>query len=43
MRFDVVLSFDIDRREALETLYSEVCAAYPGYEVSIVPDIDASD
>ena len=43
MRFDVVISFDIDRKEALRTLYSEVQAMYPDYELAIVPDVDVTD
>ncbi|MBR6289874.1 MAG: cation transporter [Clostridia bacterium] len=43
IRFDVVLSFDVDRNEALKTLYGEVCAMYPDYEVMIVPDVDVAD
>lgn len=43
IRFDVVVSFDADRKEALETLYSEVTALYPEYEVLIVPDVDIAD
>ena len=43
VRFDVVVSFDVDRKEALETLYGEVCAAYPDYEITIVPDVDVAD
>ena len=43
LRFDVVMSFDVDRKEALETLYSEVTALYPEYEVLIVPDVDVAD
>ena len=41
MRFDVVLSFDIDRAEAVETLTKEVQELYPDYSLQIVPDIDA--
>ena len=37
------MSFDVDRKEALETLYSEVTALYPEYEVLIVPDVDVAD
>lgn len=40
-RFDVVLSFDVDRGEALATLTGEVQALYPDYHFMIVPDIDA--
>ena len=43
MRFDVVLSFDVDRKEALETLQREVRALYPDYNAIIVPDVDVTD
>lgn len=43
IRFDVVVSFDIDKKDALQTLYAEVSALYPGYEVLIVPDTDVTD
>ncbi len=43
LRFDVVMSFDVDRKEALETLYGEVSALYPAYTALIVPDVDVSD
>jgi hypothetical protein len=43
IRFDVVLSFDIDRKEALETLHGEVAPMYPEYEVFITPDVDMTD
>ena len=43
IRFDVVISFDADRKEATETLYGEVAAAYPDYEAIIVPDVDIAD
>ena len=41
MRFDVVVSFDVDRTEAMQTLTEEVQALYPDYSLQIVPDIDA--
>ena len=40
MRFDVVISFDIERKEALETLTKEIRALYPDYSLLIIPDID---
>ena len=40
LRFDVVMSFDVDRKEALETLYQEIRGLYPDYEILIVPDVD---
>ena len=43
MRFDVVLSFDIDPREGLSILYEEIQKAYPDYSIQIVPDVDISD
>lgn len=43
MRFDVVMSFDIDPKEGLATLYREVAEQYPEYTLAIVPDVDVSD
>ena len=43
LRFDVVLSFDVERKEALTILYGEISALYPGYEILIVPDVDIAD
>ena len=43
VRFDVVVSFEVDRKEALETLYGEIKALYPDYDVLIVPDVDMAD
>ena len=43
LRFDVVLSFDIDKKEAVETLFGEISAMYPDYELLIIPDVDVSD
>ena len=43
IRFDVVLSFDIDRKEALEILTREVHTLYPDYTFQIIPDTDISD
>ncbi len=43
IRFDVVVSFDIDRNEAMGTLHGEISALYPEYDVLIVPDTDVTD
>ena len=43
MRFDAVMSFDIDPQEGLRILCEEIRAAYPDYEVQITPDLDISD
>jgi len=43
IRFDVVLSFDIGQKEALDVLYAEIREIYPDYEIQIVPDVDISD
>lgn len=40
IRFDVVLSFAIEREEALEMIKEEVEGLYPAYKVQIVPDLD---
>ncbi|MBE6726501.1 MAG: cation transporter [Ruminococcaceae bacterium] len=42
MTFDVVLSFDIVPKEALNILYAEIGKAYPGYTLRIAPDVDVS-
>ena len=41
MRFDVVVSFDIEREQAIAELTEEVKALYPDYTLQIIPDIDA--
>ncbi len=43
VRFDVVLSFDVDRSMAVKTLTEEISGLYPDYEVAIVPDVDVAD
>lgn len=41
MRFDVVISFDIESAEAVRILTEDVKALCPDYTALIVPDIDA--
>lgn len=43
LRFDVVISFDVGRKEAIETLWGEIHALYPDYDLLIVPDVDVAD
>ena len=43
LRFDVVVSFDIQPREAVKILCEEITAQYPDYTVHITPDIDLTD
>ncbi|MBR3641708.1 MAG: cation transporter [Oscillibacter sp.] len=43
MRFDVVVSFDVNPREAVGTLTQEIAEKYPDYTVQIVPDVDITD
>ena len=43
MRFDVVMSFDIDPKEGLKTLFGEMKQTYPDYTIQIAPDVDVSD
>ncbi len=42
VRFDVVLSFDVDRKEAIETLRGEIGRLYPDFDLLIVPDTDVA-
>ena len=43
LRFDVVVSFDVDAHEALDSLQKEVEAIAPGYKVFIARDVDLAD
>ena len=43
MRFDVVVSFDIDQKEAVGIMLQQVQKLYPDYTITIVPDIDVAD
>ena len=43
MRFDVVISFKVNARDAMATLYEELQKDYPGYDIQISPDVDVSD
>ncbi len=43
LQFDVVLSFEVERHEALNTLTEQVHAMYPDYAVQITPDVDIAD
>ena len=43
MRFDVVISFDIDTDEGLSILKSELEELYPDYKILITADVDVSD
>jgi hypothetical protein len=43
LRFDVVLSFDVDHDDGISIICDEVREAYPDYTVEIVPDIDITD
>ena len=40
---DVVMSFDIDPKEGLQTIQGELASAFPGYAIQISPDVDISD
>lgn len=41
IRFDVVVSFDVNRAEAIATLNKEAKDLFPEYSFQIIPDIDA--
>ena len=43
IQFDVVLSFEADRKEALATLTYEIKQVYPDYNIQITPDVDIAD
>ncbi|MCR4962433.1 MAG: cation diffusion facilitator family transporter [Firmicutes bacterium] len=43
IRFDVVVSFDADRSEALAIMTEEIQALYPDYALQIILDADVSD
>lgn len=43
IRLDVVLSFDIDSKDALGIMQEQVKRLYPEYEIMILPDIDVTD
>ena len=43
IRFDVVLSFDVEPEEALAELRREIGELYPDYTAEIVADLDISD
>ncbi len=43
LRFDAVMSFDIDPEEGLEILYREIREKYPDYQITIAPDVDLAD
>ena len=43
MRFDVVLSFDISAKEALDVLYGELKKDFSQYQIHINPDVDLTD
>lgn len=43
IRFDVVMSFDMEQKEGLRIISEEIKAIYPDYGLMIVPDIDISD
>ncbi len=43
LRFDVVLSFDIEPQKALKILRKELKHLYPQYRVHITPDVDITD
>ena len=42
MRFDVVMSVDIQPREGIRILSEELGRAYPDWRIAIVPDVDVS-
>lgn len=43
LQFDVVLSFEADKKDALETLTKEIKILFPDYDVQITLDVDIAD
>ncbi len=43
MRFDVVMSFEMDPKEGLRQIHEEVRALYPDYRAVVSPDVDVAD
>lgn len=43
IRFDVVISFDMNSGEGIEIIRNEIKEKYPDYNLVIVPDIDITD
>ena len=43
MRFDAVMSFDVNAKECLKELCEETQRMYPDYRIQITPDTDISD
>lgn len=43
IRFDVVMSFDIEASEGIKILTDQLTKIYPEYKIHIVPDIDICD
>lgn len=43
MSFDVVLSFDIEAKQGVSIISSEILQKYPDYHIEIAPDVDVSD
>ena len=43
IRFDVVVSFEMNHDEACQIMTKEVKDMYPEYELQIVPDVDVAD
>lgn len=43
IRFDIVMSFEIDVKEGLKIINEQLAKIYPEYKFQIVPDVDVSD
>lgn len=43
IRFDIVMSFEIDAKEGLKIINEQLAKVYPEYKFQIVPDVDVSD
>ena len=43
IRFDIVMSFEIEPKEGIKIISEKLITMYPEYKIQIVPDVDISD
>ena len=43
IRFDIVMSFEIEPKEGIKIIREKLVTMYPEYKIQIIPDVDISD
>ena len=43
IRFDIVMSFEIEPKEGMKIIREKLVTMYPKYKIQIIPDVDISD